>query len=148
MVYWDDSTLRYYVGPASDLDYLVQLMHDTDEDVARDAYSHWCAGTSHGDGYETEQEAIAAAARETAKTRFVVMTEPSAGLAILGLGDSITAAVADARVNCGGLSAANAVYEVGSELAAQLEEMGDDPGLSARVHNEGTQCAVSREIFE
>ena len=61
VVYWDDSTRRYYVGPASDLDYLVRLMDDPDGDVARDAYSHWCSGTSHGTGYETEQEAIAAA---------------------------------------------------------------------------------------
>jgi len=61
VVYYDDAMAEYYVGPASDIDDLVELMNSDDEDIARDAYSHWCAGTSHGDGYETEEEAIAAA---------------------------------------------------------------------------------------
>jgi hypothetical protein len=61
MIYYDDSMQRYYVGPASDLDYLRDLMADDDEEVRSDAYSHWCAGTSHGDGYATLEEAAAAA---------------------------------------------------------------------------------------
>lgn len=59
VIYYDDNMGRYYVGPADDLDDLIALMDD--EDTSSDAYSHWCAGTCHGDGYETEDEAIAAA---------------------------------------------------------------------------------------
>lgn len=65
IIYYDDSMSLYYVGPVEDLDGLCKLMASTDEDIQRDAYSHWCAGTSHGDGYETKEEAEAAAARET-----------------------------------------------------------------------------------
>lgn len=61
VIYYDDSMQRYYVGPASDLDDLRELMASDDADIQRDAYSHWCAGTSHGDGYETKAEAEAAA---------------------------------------------------------------------------------------
>jgi len=61
IVYYAAETGRWYVGPADDLDYLAQLRADTDTDVARDAYSHWCAGTSHAD-YATQDEALAAAA--------------------------------------------------------------------------------------
>lgn len=61
VVYYDDAMQQYYVGPATDLDYLVELMNSDDEDIARDAYSHWCAGTTHSDGYETEEEATAIA---------------------------------------------------------------------------------------
>lgn len=61
VVYYDDSTHKYYVRPASDLGFLAKLMDAEDECVSIDAYSHWCAGTTHGDGYETEEEATAAA---------------------------------------------------------------------------------------
>lgn len=61
VVHYDDSMHLYYVGPVEDLEYLAALMEDADEDVARDAYSHWCAGTSHGVGYATLDEAKAAA---------------------------------------------------------------------------------------
>jgi hypothetical protein len=60
VIYYDDSTQRWYVGPVADLDYLAQLINDDDEAVSNDAYSHWCAGTSH-DEYETEEQANAAA---------------------------------------------------------------------------------------
>ena len=61
IVYYDDNMSLYYVGPVDDLADLADLMADDDEAVARDAYSHWCAGTSHGDGYATMDEATAAA---------------------------------------------------------------------------------------
>lgn len=61
VVYFDDNTRRYYVGPKEDLGRLVRLMDDDDEDMSRDAYSHWCAGVSHGDGYESMEDAITAA---------------------------------------------------------------------------------------
>lgn len=61
VIYYDDSTQRYYVCDVAELDDLAALMADGDEDVSRDAYSHWCAGSSHGDGYETAEEAEAAA---------------------------------------------------------------------------------------
>ena len=66
VIYYDDSTHRWYVGPASDLDYLVEVMSSDDEAVSEDAYSHWCAGTSHAE-YETAEEAAKAAATKTAK---------------------------------------------------------------------------------
>jgi hypothetical protein len=66
VIYYDDSMHRYYVGPAADLTDLMDLMGSTDEDISRDAYSHWCAGTSHGDGYATLDEATAAAAAAAA----------------------------------------------------------------------------------
>jgi hypothetical protein len=47
VVYYDDSTGCYYLAPFEDVEYLVELMNDDDEAVSRDAYSHWCAGTSH-----------------------------------------------------------------------------------------------------
>lgn len=62
VIYYDDSMHRYYVGPAGDLDYLCELMASDDEDISGSAYSHWCAGTTHGDGYETREAAEAAAA--------------------------------------------------------------------------------------
>ena len=61
VIYYDDAMHRYYVGPIGDLDYLCELMASDDDDVARDAYSHWCAGTSHGEGMKTLDEAIAVA---------------------------------------------------------------------------------------
>jgi len=61
VIFYDDSMRRYYTGPSSDLDYLRELMASDDDDIARDAYSHWCAGVSHGDGYETRCEAELAA---------------------------------------------------------------------------------------
>ena len=47
VIYYDDSTQRYYLAPVEDLDDLADYMASEDEDIARDAYSHWCAGTSH-----------------------------------------------------------------------------------------------------
>lgn len=47
IVYFDDGTRKYYLGDVEDLDDLRALMADEDKDVARDAYSHWCSGTSH-----------------------------------------------------------------------------------------------------
>lgn len=63
IVYFDGSTCKYYLGDVDDLDDLRALMADKDEDVARDAYSHWCSGTSHpecdseGNGISEEIEA-------------------------------------------------------------------------------------------
>jgi hypothetical protein len=59
VVYYDDAMAKYYVGPALDLGYLVDLMNNPHTESA--AYSHWCAGTYHGDGYDLEKEAIEAA---------------------------------------------------------------------------------------
>jgi hypothetical protein len=61
VLYWDDATRRYYVGPESDLDDLCDLMDSPHTDISRDAYSHWCASCNHGDGYETVEEAEASA---------------------------------------------------------------------------------------
>lgn len=47
IVYFDDATRKYYIGAVGDLDDLRALMAHEDADVARDAYSHWCSGTSH-----------------------------------------------------------------------------------------------------
>ncbi len=42
----DDSTSRWYVVTAEELAELCDYLDDEDEQVSRDAYSHWCAGTS------------------------------------------------------------------------------------------------------
>jgi hypothetical protein len=47
VVYYDDSTQQHYLAPIEDLKDLQDLMDDCDESVSSDAYSHWCAGTSH-----------------------------------------------------------------------------------------------------
>jgi hypothetical protein len=47
VIYYDFGAGQHYLAPIEDLDYLVELMNDEDETVSRDAYSHWCAGTSH-----------------------------------------------------------------------------------------------------
>jgi len=47
VVYHDDGMRKYYLCDVDDLDELRALMASEDEDVARDAYSHWCSGTSH-----------------------------------------------------------------------------------------------------
>lgn len=47
VVYYDDNTRSYYKAPVEDLYELAELMMSDDESVASDAYSHWCAGTSH-----------------------------------------------------------------------------------------------------
>ena len=47
VVYYDDSTHSYYIAPLADIDELVALIDSDDSDVSRDAYSHWCAMTSH-----------------------------------------------------------------------------------------------------
>lgn len=47
VVYYDDGMGQHYLSPEEDLHDLAELMMSDDEDVARDAYSHWCAGTSH-----------------------------------------------------------------------------------------------------
>lgn len=47
-IYYDDATGESYrCDELDDMLYLYQLIHDDDPDVRRDAYSHWCAGTSH-----------------------------------------------------------------------------------------------------
>ena len=47
VIYYDDDMQKFYLSPIEDLQDLQDLMDSEDEDVARDAYSHWCAGTSH-----------------------------------------------------------------------------------------------------
>lgn len=47
VIYYDDSMQKYYLSDIDDLGDLADLMESDDEDIARDAYSHWCAGTSH-----------------------------------------------------------------------------------------------------
>jgi hypothetical protein len=66
VVYYDDSTRRYYVCAAADLEDLCELMASDDEDVSRDAYSHWCAGSTHAE-FETQADAEAAAAEAAAR---------------------------------------------------------------------------------
>jgi hypothetical protein len=43
-VYRADETSEWYRITEEDAVALRDLMNDEDEDVARDAYSHWCAG--------------------------------------------------------------------------------------------------------
>ena len=47
VVHYDDSTQKYYLCDVEDMDELRGLMASTDNSVSRDAYSHWCSGTSH-----------------------------------------------------------------------------------------------------
>jgi len=47
VIYYDDNMSKYYLAPVEDLEDLADYMEDDDEAVSRDAYSHWCAGTSH-----------------------------------------------------------------------------------------------------
>ena len=47
VVYFDDSERKYYLAPIEDIADLQKLMDSDDEDIAGDAYSHWCAGNSH-----------------------------------------------------------------------------------------------------
>lgn len=44
--YHDDSTNEDYRNPVADLDYLAELLDDSDDEIRVSAYSHWCAGTS------------------------------------------------------------------------------------------------------
>lgn len=67
IVYFDNSTRKYYVGPVADLDDLCELMASDDKDVSRSAYSHWCAGTSHAE-YDTEMDAEEAANQSVTHT--------------------------------------------------------------------------------
>ncbi len=46
VVYFNDATQASYRNPVSDLDYLAELRDSDDADIRRDAYSHWCSGTS------------------------------------------------------------------------------------------------------
>ena len=47
-VYFDDSTRKNYrCDDEDEMIDLYDLLHSDDEDVRRDAYSHWCAQTSH-----------------------------------------------------------------------------------------------------
>lgn len=47
VIYDDDSMQQHYLAPVEDIQDLQALMDDEDDDVSRDAYSHWCATTSH-----------------------------------------------------------------------------------------------------
>ena len=44
--YYADETSCYYVVSASDLEDLCDYLDDADPSISRDAYSHWCAGTT------------------------------------------------------------------------------------------------------
>src|SRR5262249_6222299 len=47
-VYYADETSSYYVCEDEDeMLWLWTLLHTEDDDIRRDAYSHWCAGTKH-----------------------------------------------------------------------------------------------------
>ena len=61
VVFFDDGTDLWYRNDRSDLDYLRILMNDSDPDVVRDAYSHWCSGTTSLGEYQTQEEAFEAA---------------------------------------------------------------------------------------
>src|SRR5690606_26432910 len=43
--YYADETSSYWVVDEDDLADLCDYLDDADEDIRRDAYSHWCAGT-------------------------------------------------------------------------------------------------------
>jgi hypothetical protein len=58
ILYYDDCMQRWYVGETSDLTLLREYMGSGDEEVARDAYSHWCAACGHDGEYETRDAAI------------------------------------------------------------------------------------------
>lgn len=44
--HYADETSRWYVVTADELAELAEYLDSDDEQVSRDAYSHWCAGTS------------------------------------------------------------------------------------------------------
>jgi len=44
--YYDEGMRRYYLVSADDLAGLCEFLDATDTDISRDAYSHWCAGTT------------------------------------------------------------------------------------------------------
>lgn len=44
--YYADETSRWYVVTAAELAKLCDYLDHDHEDIARDAYSHWCAGIS------------------------------------------------------------------------------------------------------
>jgi len=44
--YYADETSSYHVVDADDLGELCDYLDDDDESISRDAYSHWCAGTT------------------------------------------------------------------------------------------------------
>lgn len=49
-VYFDDSTREYYLcEDQEEMADLYDLQHSDNSDIASDAYSHWCAGTSHSE---------------------------------------------------------------------------------------------------
>jgi hypothetical protein len=43
--YYDNAMRRYYVVSSVDLADLCCYLDDSDPQISRDAYSHWCAGT-------------------------------------------------------------------------------------------------------
>ena len=44
--HYADETSRWYVVSSGELRELCDYLDDPDDTIARDAYSHWCAGTS------------------------------------------------------------------------------------------------------
>ena len=59
--YYADETSCYYVVSASDLEDLCDYLDDADPSISRDAYSHWCAGTTAAEqpeGWEPGDEAL------------------------------------------------------------------------------------------
>lgn len=44
--HYADETSRWYVVTADELEELCDYLDDEDEQISKDAYSHWCAGTS------------------------------------------------------------------------------------------------------
>jgi hypothetical protein len=56
VIYYDDNACQHYLAPIGDLEHLADLMNDEDSDIARDAYSHWCAYTAHPECDENGQQ--------------------------------------------------------------------------------------------
>ena len=44
-MYFARETSETYRLSEDDIDYLVELMNHEDDDIRRDAYSHWCTGS-------------------------------------------------------------------------------------------------------
>lgn len=44
--HYADETSTYWICSAEELESLCDYLDDDDEQISRDAYSHWCAGSS------------------------------------------------------------------------------------------------------
>ena len=60
VIYYDDSTRKWYANDATDLTSLRILMGSPDEEISRYAYSHWCSQCPHNGEFSSREEAVEA----------------------------------------------------------------------------------------